>query len=301
MRSVLRRARPAASGPGPEFLTVDDLILDAGKRQVRRDSEPVDLTTAEFDLLRTLLASAGRVVSREELFRAVLEREFSSADRGIDNLISAVRRKLGARQRRRRTDQGHPRDRLSLCPQPQPSFPVNRRRPPPRLPSPPARRCATTGRSRRCAACSGGSFLWFWLATLLLAGAVAATVYFTDPDQFFPRSRFVPIQMVNRLAAESVGIFERSGASALQDYLVNLPSVPAASGLPSQAHFDRAYLFDADSGRELAGQTPRLDPRELVAPRWAQSRPATGAPHRDGCSWPRASTARTLASATFSC
>ena len=109
-----------------------------------------------------------------------------------------------------------------------------------------------------------GIFLWFWLATLLLAGAVAATVYFTDPDQFFPHSQFVPIQMVNRLAAESVGVFERSGAPALQSYLVNLPKGPAANGLPSRARFDTAYLFDADSGRELAGQSPRVDPRELV-------------------------------------
>ena len=95
VRSVLRRIRPPAPGRGPEFLTVDDLLLDAGKRQVRRDGETVDLTTAEFDLLRTLMTSAGRVVSREDLFRAVLEREFSNTDRGIDNLISAVRRKLG--------------------------------------------------------------------------------------------------------------------------------------------------------------------------------------------------------------
>ncbi len=95
VRSILRRVRPANSGRGMEFVTVDDLLLDAGKRQVRRNGESIDLTTAEFDLLRVLLAAAGRVVSREELFRAVLEREFASADRGIDNLISAVRRKLG--------------------------------------------------------------------------------------------------------------------------------------------------------------------------------------------------------------
>ena len=65
-------------------------------RRLRRGAaEAVDLTTAEFELLRSLLASAGRVVSREDLFRAVLEREFSNTDRGIDNLISALRRKLG--------------------------------------------------------------------------------------------------------------------------------------------------------------------------------------------------------------
>ncbi len=95
VRSILRRVRPAGAGRGPEFLAVDDLLLDAGKRQVRRNGTHVELTTAEFDLLRVLLAAAGRVVSREELFRVVLEREFASADRGIDNLISAVRRKLG--------------------------------------------------------------------------------------------------------------------------------------------------------------------------------------------------------------
>lgn len=95
VRTVLRRVRPGSlDGPG-DFLSVDDLLLDAGRREVRRSGEPVELTSAEFDLLRSLLASAGKVVSREDLFRRVLEREFSVLDRGIDNLISAVRRKLG--------------------------------------------------------------------------------------------------------------------------------------------------------------------------------------------------------------
>ena len=96
VRSVLRRVRPANTGRGRDFLTVDDLVLDAGKRQVRRDGGVMELTSAEFDLLHVLLAAAGRVVSRDELFRTVLEREFSIPDRGIDNLVSALRRKLGA-------------------------------------------------------------------------------------------------------------------------------------------------------------------------------------------------------------
>ena len=108
-------------------------------------------------------------------------------------------------------------------------------------------------------------FLWFWLAALLLAGAVAATVYFTDPDQFFPHSQFVPLQMIDRLAGESAAVFERAGSAGLRDFLTGLPAGPGASGLPSRAHFDRAYLFDAASGRELAGQSPQIDHRELVA------------------------------------
>ena len=107
-------------------------------------------------------------------------------------------------------------------------------------------------------------FLWFWLAALLLTGAVAATMYLTDPDQFFPRSQFVPLQMIDRLAGESVKVYEHSGETALHTYLVGLPNGPEANGLPSRAHFENAYLFDADSGRELAGQSPRFDISDVI-------------------------------------
>ena len=49
-------------------------------------------------------------------------------------------------------------------------------------------------------------FLWFWLAMLLLAGAVAATIYLTDPNEFFPRQLSVPLQRLDRLAASRVEI-----------------------------------------------------------------------------------------------
>ena len=95
VRTVLRRVRPVRDKQPGDFLAVDDLMLDGGRREVRRGHELVELTSAEFELLRALLTSAGRVVSREDLFRTVLDREFSMLDRGIDNLISALRRKLG--------------------------------------------------------------------------------------------------------------------------------------------------------------------------------------------------------------
>ena len=47
---------------------------------------------------------------------------------------------------------------------------------------------------------------------LLLAAAVAATVYITDPDQFFPRWRYVPLQRIDQLAKGSITVFEASGA-----------------------------------------------------------------------------------------
>ena len=107
-------------------------------------------------------------------------------------------------------------------------------------------------------------FLWFWLATLTLAGAVAVTIYITDPDQFFPRGRFVPLQLIDRLGGASVEVFEKQGKGALRDYLLGLPRSPETKRLPQHSWIDGAYLFDADSGQELAGQKPATSVGELV-------------------------------------
>jgi two-component system response regulator CpxR len=56
--------------------------------------DPVDLTTAEFDVLHVLVADAGKIVSRDRLARA-LGRNLGVFDRAIDMHISNVRKKLG--------------------------------------------------------------------------------------------------------------------------------------------------------------------------------------------------------------
>ena len=91
IRAILRRAAPSSISA----LTVGDLELDGGSRTVRRRGLPVDLTTVEFDLLATLMRAAGSTVSREDLVRTVLRREFSPFDRSIDTHVCNLRRKLG--------------------------------------------------------------------------------------------------------------------------------------------------------------------------------------------------------------
>jgi two-component system response regulator CpxR len=96
IQAVLRRTEPRQAGEG-RVLAVGDVVLDPGARTVSRAGEPVELTTVEFDLLQSLLASAGEVVSRDELTHDVLGRELAPFDRSIDMHISRVRRKLGER------------------------------------------------------------------------------------------------------------------------------------------------------------------------------------------------------------
>jgi two-component system response regulator CpxR len=92
IRAILRRASPRVA---PAALAVGDVELDGGARTVRKSGAAVDLTTVEFDLLAALLRVAGSTVSREDLVRNVLGREFSPFDRSIDTHVCNLRRKLG--------------------------------------------------------------------------------------------------------------------------------------------------------------------------------------------------------------
>jgi len=79
----------------PPLVLSGDLALDMATRTVKRDGQEVKLTSAEFDLLRQFLDSAGKVLTREMLVENVLDRRFSPFDRSIDLHISNLRRKLG--------------------------------------------------------------------------------------------------------------------------------------------------------------------------------------------------------------
>ena len=97
IRAILRRTNAPNVAAVDNLIQTGDITLDPRTRTVRVENEMVELTSAEFDLLRALLVAAGQIVTREELFRAVLGREFSVFDRSIDNHISSLRKKLGSR------------------------------------------------------------------------------------------------------------------------------------------------------------------------------------------------------------
>jgi DNA-binding response OmpR family regulator len=98
IRAISRRRTPwllSNAVAAPECLKVGDLSLDGGSRTCRRNGGLIDLTTAEYDLLSTLLQSSGRAVHRKDLLKRVLDREYSAFDRSIDVHVSNLRRKLG--------------------------------------------------------------------------------------------------------------------------------------------------------------------------------------------------------------
>ena len=98
IQAVLRRVRPeplAARARHATALEAGDVRMDLAAHVVRKKDALVDVTAAEFALLRLLLTYAGEVVTREELYREVLGREYTPYDRSLDNHVSSLRRKLG--------------------------------------------------------------------------------------------------------------------------------------------------------------------------------------------------------------
>jgi two-component system response regulator CpxR len=90
IRALLRRAT-ARREPA---VRVGELSVDAGSRRATVADELLQLTTIEFDILDVLARAAGRVVSRDEMSRALHQRESAASDRSLDVHISHLRRKL---------------------------------------------------------------------------------------------------------------------------------------------------------------------------------------------------------------
>lgn len=63
---------------------------------VRASGENIDLTGAEFDLLKVFLDRPGRLLSRDQLLDLTQGRDRGPFDRSIDVLMSRLRKKLDA-------------------------------------------------------------------------------------------------------------------------------------------------------------------------------------------------------------
>ena len=99
IQSVIRRARDRSQG---EVLVCDGLRLETETRRVDLDGNDVELTTMEFELLRGLMESRGRVMSRDRLIERLRGIDADVFDRSIDMLISRLREKLGDEPRQPR-------------------------------------------------------------------------------------------------------------------------------------------------------------------------------------------------------
>ena len=91
LRAILRRTRTPSNSE--DALELGELRMDLAARRAYLANQQLHLSPTEFELLRTLMASQGRVLTRRQIeAQAMPESEGESLDVHISNL----RRKVGA-------------------------------------------------------------------------------------------------------------------------------------------------------------------------------------------------------------
>jgi len=95
IKAALRRLQSRVSTAEATVIAFRHMRIDAGRRQVWVDDEPVELTAIEFDLLKTLAEHRGMVLSREQLLQQVWGYDYYGEDRVVDVHIGHIRQKLG--------------------------------------------------------------------------------------------------------------------------------------------------------------------------------------------------------------
>lgn len=98
IHAALRR-RPAADAPGAPSMT-DEVVkfgefeLDLGTRVLRKNGEPVPLTTGEFAVLKAFARHPKQPLSRDKLMEIARGREYEAFDRSLDVQVSRLRKMI---------------------------------------------------------------------------------------------------------------------------------------------------------------------------------------------------------------
>jgi two-component system KDP operon response regulator KdpE len=91
IRAALRRAAPGEMTPPFES---DELSIDFEKRLVKVKGAPVRLTPKEFELLRVLVANAGKAQPHRRLLQAVWGPDYGDETEYLRVFINQLRKKL---------------------------------------------------------------------------------------------------------------------------------------------------------------------------------------------------------------
>ncbi len=96
IKAALRRLRASGALPEERVLSFKHVRIDTGSRKVWVDDRLVELTSTEFDLLRTLAEYPGRVLSRAQLLEKVWGYDYYGEIRVVDVHLGHIRQKLGS-------------------------------------------------------------------------------------------------------------------------------------------------------------------------------------------------------------
>ena len=90
--ALLRRAQAPDAG---NSMHMDELCINEEAHEVTLHGKPLELTLKEYNLLRKLMASPGRVYTREQLLDSIWGIDYVGDIRTVDSHMARLRTKLG--------------------------------------------------------------------------------------------------------------------------------------------------------------------------------------------------------------
>lgn len=90
LRAIMRRR----AGVTSNLLTLADVVMNLGTREVRRGERAIVLTPREFSLLECLLRSPDKVVTRTQLSQQVWGYQFDPGTNVVEVCVQRLRRKI---------------------------------------------------------------------------------------------------------------------------------------------------------------------------------------------------------------
>lgn len=91
IRSALRRSQP---GPATASITCEDLQIDLAARTVKKNNEPVRLTSTEFNLLALFVKNEGRVLTHHYLLKEIWGPGFQTETQYLRVFVGSLRKKI---------------------------------------------------------------------------------------------------------------------------------------------------------------------------------------------------------------
>ncbi|MBN9377294.1 MAG: DNA-binding response regulator [Chlamydiales bacterium 38-26] len=94
VRAVLRRGKEAPE-KSQKVISFGSFVMEVDRYQLRKNDKPITLTLSEFGILKRLLMSKGKVLTRNQLLDDLQNSDAFVVDRNIDVHIASLRKKLG--------------------------------------------------------------------------------------------------------------------------------------------------------------------------------------------------------------
>lgn len=94
IRANIRKTSASAIASNEEILTFEDLVVNTSTFEVSRNSQEIDLSKTEFDLLKHLLINKGLVLTREQILNKVWGYDYYGSLNIVDVYIKYLRDKV---------------------------------------------------------------------------------------------------------------------------------------------------------------------------------------------------------------